>query len=63
VLEDAIAAAPRQSQYAQALERAYRYLLAASDYFIRKIDEKELERLCDVGKPHVPAALDPRRRK
>lgn len=63
VLEQAVAAAPRQSQYAQALERAYRYLLAASDYFVRKIDEKELERLCDVGKPHVPAGLDPRRNK
>jgi hypothetical protein len=62
-LDEAIAAAPKQSQYAQALERAYRYLTAASDYFTRKIDERELERLCDVGKPHVPAELDPRRRK
>jgi hypothetical protein len=62
-LTQAVAAAPKQSQYAQALERAYRYLTAASDYFTRKIDERELERLCDVGKPHVPAELDPRRRK
>ena len=62
-LKEAIAAAPRQSQYAQSLERAYRYLLAASDYFVRKIDERELEARCDVGKAHVPAALDPRRTK
>lgn len=62
-LEEAVAAAPRQSQYAQALERAYRYLLAASEYFTGKIGERELEERCDVGKPHVPAELDPRRRQ
>ncbi len=63
VLKDALAGAARQSQYAQALERAYRYLHAASEYFTGKIDERELQVRCDVGKPHVPAELDPRRRK
>lgn len=62
-LADAVAAAAKQSQYSQALERAYRYLLAASDYFTGKIDERELELRCDVGKPHVPAELDPGRKK
>jgi hypothetical protein len=62
-LEKALAAARNQSQYAQSLERAYRYLLAASDYFTGKITEKELEERCDVGKPHVPPELDPRRRR
>lgn len=62
-LKQALAAAPRQSQYAQALERAYRYLHAASEYFLGRIDERELEARCDVGKPHVPAELDPKRRK
>lgn len=62
-LAEALAAAPRQSQYAQALERAWRYLHAASEYFLRRIDEQELEERCDVGKPHVPPELDPRRRK
>ncbi len=62
-LDEAMALAPRQSQYAQALERAVRYIHAASEYFERKIDEPELERRCDVGKPHVPPQLDPRRRK
>lgn len=62
-LAGALAAAPRQSQYAQALERAWRYLHAASEYFLRRIDEQELEKRCDVGKPHVPPELDPRRRK
>lgn len=61
-LKDALAAAPQQSQYAQALERAYRYLHAASEYFLGRIDERELEARCDVGKPHVPAGLDPRRK-
>jgi hypothetical protein len=62
-LKQAVAAAPRQSQYSQALERAYRYLLAASEYFTGKIEEAELQARCDVGKPHVPAELDPRRKK
>lgn len=62
-LKQALAAAPRQSQYGQALERAYRYLHAASEYFLGRIDERELEARCDVGKPHVPAELDPKRRK
>lgn len=61
-LKEALAAAPRQSQYAQALERAYRYLHAASEYFVGRIDERELQIRCDVGKPHVPAELDPRRK-
>jgi hypothetical protein len=62
-LAAAVAAAPKQSQYAQALERAYRYLAAASEYFTGKIGERELEARCDVGKPHVPPELDPRRKK
>jgi len=61
-LKQALAAAPRQSQYAQALERAYEYLHAASEYFLGRIDERELEARCDVGKPHVPPELDPRRK-
>lgn len=61
-LKDALAAVPRQSQYAQALERAYRYLHAASEYFLGRIDERELQLRCDVGKPHVPPELDPRRK-
>jgi hypothetical protein len=62
-LRDALSSAPRQSQYAQALERGYRYLHAASEYFLGRIDELELQRRCDVGKPHVPPELDPKRRK
>jgi hypothetical protein len=54
-LPAALREAPGQSLYAQALERTYRYLHAASEYFVNRIDEEELKSRCDVGKPHVPA--------
>lgn len=55
-LEDALEAAATQSEYAQALRRGYGYLEAASEFFEHKIDEEELRRRSDIGKPHVSAS-------
>lgn len=49
-LPAALQAAP-QSQYAQALRRAYDYVQAASRYFLREINERQLSQALDVGKP------------
>lgn len=39
------------SHYAQALTLSCRYIMAASEFFIGRIDEKELELCLDIGKP------------
>jgi hypothetical protein len=60
-IANAVDAAAKQSQYAQGLARACRYLQAASDYFEGKISEEELKIRSDVGKPHVPPSLVPKK--
>jgi hypothetical protein len=42
-----------QSHYAQALRKAYVYLLDSNEYFERRIGEKELEDRLDLAKRHV----------
>lgn len=53
-LDEAVTAAAKQSQYAQALRRGYLYLVAANEFFEGRIDEAELKSRSDLGKPHVP---------
>jgi hypothetical protein len=50
-LADAVEAAESQSQYAQALRRAYLYIQAASEYFEGRLEEDTLRYKLDVGKP------------
>jgi len=52
-LDQAVEQAARQSQYAQALRKAYLYLTACSEFFERKIGEAELRPRLDLGTPHV----------
>lgn len=51
VLEIALKEAETQSLYARALARAYRYILAASDFFLARIEVEELYRRLDIGQP------------
>jgi hypothetical protein len=48
---DAAIATGGNSQYAQALATAVRYLQAASDFFVNHTDEKNLKLQLDIGKP------------
>jgi hypothetical protein len=50
----AVEAAANQSQYAQAVRKAYNHLVASSEYFLHRIDEKHLRLRLDLDKPHVP---------
>jgi hypothetical protein len=50
----AVEAAANQSQYAQAVRKAYNHLVASSEYFLHRIDEKQLRLRLDLDKPHVP---------
>ena len=52
-LDQAVEQAGRQSQYAQALRKAYLYMTACSEFFERKIGEAELRPRLDLGTPHV----------
>jgi hypothetical protein len=52
-LDGAVEQAQRHSQYAQALRKAYLYVLASSEFFERKIGEAELRPRLDLGRPHV----------
>jgi hypothetical protein len=52
-LDQAVDQAARQSQYAQALRKAYLYITACSEFFERKIGEAELRPRLDLGTPHV----------
>jgi len=52
-LDDAVEQAGRQSQYAQAVRKAYLYMTACSEFFERKIGEAELRPRLDLGTPHV----------
>ena len=51
ILESALKAAETQSLYARALARAFRYISAASDFFLEKIGEEELQCRLDIGLP------------
>jgi hypothetical protein len=53
--EKAVEAAAKQSQYAQAVRKAYLYMRASSQYFIGEIGEAELREQLDLAKPHIPA--------
>lgn len=52
-LDEAVALGAKQSQYSQALVRAFRYTVAASEYFEFKISEEELHDRLDIGKPEI----------
>jgi hypothetical protein len=52
-LDQAVEQAAKQSQYAQALRKAYLYITACSEFFERKIGEAELRPRLDLGTPHV----------
>jgi hypothetical protein len=52
-LQEALAAAASQSQYAQALRRGYLYMQAASDFFERRIDEQTFRDRLERGKQGV----------
>lgn len=52
-LQAAVEAAASQSQYAQALRRGYIYLQAASDLFVRRIDEETFQDRLERGKQGV----------
>ena len=52
-LDQAVDQAAGQSQYAQALRKAYLYITASSEFFERKIGEAELRPRLDLGTPHV----------
>jgi hypothetical protein len=55
-LDAAVEQAQNQSQYAQALRKAYLYVTASSAFFERKISEEELRPRLDLGTAHyVPA--------
>jgi len=58
-LDEAVKASATQSQYAQALRRGYLYLVAANEFFEGRIDEATLKSRSDLGKPHVPSAMQP----
>lgn len=57
--EEAVQAAETQSGYAQALRKGYGYLVASSEYFERKIGERELRERLDLFEPHDSTSRRP----
>lgn len=52
-LDEALNAAPAQSQYARALRRAYGYIEGANAYFRKELSQAELVAVLEIGIPEV----------